>query len=235
MQKVNSERRGGWARRARPHQDLEVQAQVGEQRLLKRGQLAQQRLALLRRAHHEQLHLAELVQAVQAAPGRACAARARQAAVYSLSAWLPAPAATEADRAMVRCSDRRAAAQGGQARAAAVASTPGEATAAISGSRRQPGPAKSRAAHGWAGAPAAPASVRKQWPKAARRSGSSASASTQSMATAASGTSAVPVRHSGESRTEYTCAAQAGRHACRARRAGHAAPRSADPPGLCHS
>ncbi len=57
------------------HQDLEVQAQVGEERLLKCRQLVQQRLALLRRADDKQLHLAELVQAVQAPPGRACSAQ----------------------------------------------------------------------------------------------------------------------------------------------------------------
>ena len=49
-----------------------MQAQVGEERLLKCRQLVQQRLALLRRADDKQLNLAELVQAVQAAPGRAC-------------------------------------------------------------------------------------------------------------------------------------------------------------------
>ena len=50
--------------------------------------------------------------------------------------------------------------------------------------------------------PAAPASVRKQWPNAAMRIGSSRSGSTRSMYTPPSGTSAVPVRQSGELATE---------------------------------
>ena len=50
-------------------------------------------------------------------------------------------------------------------------------------------------------APAAPASVRKQWPNATILTGSSASGTMRSMYTPPSGTSAVPVRHSGESST----------------------------------
>ena len=53
--------------------------------------------------------------------------------------------------------------------------------------------------------PAEPASVRKAWPKATILIGSADSGRMRSMYIPASGTSAVPVKHSGESTMLYTC------------------------------
>ena len=54
------------------HQDLEVEAQLGEQVPLNVAQLLQEAVALLRRAEHKHLHLGELVQAVQPLAGSPC-------------------------------------------------------------------------------------------------------------------------------------------------------------------
>ena len=153
-----------------------MEAQLAEQVPLDVAQLLQEAVALLWGAEDKHLHLGELVQAVQALAGSPCPCRTR---ISRLICYFEDQ---EADTCRL------------------LHSEPVETAPGTWGLRRQ-----LASPHRRPDLPAAPASVRKQWPKPASLTGSWSSVSVWSMYIAPRGTSAVPVRHSVESWTAYTC------------------------------